>query len=62
MLPLVRETARKVETTAPSDAQTGPAVRGDRKVVEEHLELLKQHPDYAEIYRIISIDINKSLK
>jgi hypothetical protein len=30
--------------------------------VEEHLELLKQHPDYAEIYRIISIDINKSLK
>lgn len=62
MLPLVRETARKVETIAPHDAQTGPAVRGDRKVIGEHLELLKDYPEYAELYRLISIDINKSLK
>ena len=62
MLPLVRETARKVETMAPHDAQTGPAIRGDRKVVLEHLELLKDHPQYAELYRLISIDINKDLK
>ena len=33
MLPLVRETARKVERIKPHDAQTGPAVRGDRKVI-----------------------------
>ena len=62
MLPLVRETARKVETIAPHDAQTGPAVRGDRKVIGEHLELLKDYPEYAELYRLISIDINKNLK
>lgn len=62
MLPLVRETARKVEAIDPHDAQTGPAVRGDRKVIGEHLELLKDNPEYAELYRLISIDINKNLK
>lgn len=61
MLPLVRETARKVETMSPVDAQTGPAIRGDRKVINEHLELLKDYPEYAEIYRLISKDINKQL-
>lgn len=62
MLPLVRETARKVEAISPQDAQTGPAIRGDRKVIDEHLELLKAYPEYAELYRLISIDINKDLK
>ena len=62
MLPLVRETARKVESMSPQDAQTGPAVRGDRKVIDEHLQLLKDYPEYAELYRLISIDINHNLK
>ena len=61
MLPLVRETARKVETMSPASAQTGPAVRGDRKVIDEHLRLLSENPEYAELYRLISIDINKEL-
>ena len=62
MLPLVRETARKVENLSPVAAQTGPAVRGDRKVINEHLELLSEHKEYAELYRLISTDINKELK
>ena len=62
MLPLVRATARKVESISPREAQTGPAVRGDRKVMSEHLELLKDNPEYADIYRLISTDINKELK
>lgn len=62
MLPLVRETARKVETMSPKDAQTGPAIRGDRKVINEHLALLKDYPEYAQLYKLISVDINKDLK
>ena len=62
MLPLVRETARKVETLSPLEAQTGPAVRGDSKVVEEHISLLRDYPELAELYRMISIDINKELE
>ena len=61
MLPLVREIARKVETMSPKDAQTGPAIRGDRKVIDEHLALLKDNPEYAELYRLISTDINKKI-
>ena len=61
MLPLVRETARKLESMSPQDAQTGPAVRGDRKVMDQHLELLKEYPEYAELYRLISTDINKKI-
>jgi len=61
MLPLVRETARKVETMSPQDAQTGPAIRGDRKVIDEHLALLKDNPEYAQLYRLISTDINKNI-
>ena len=61
MLPLVRETARKVETMSPKDAQTGPAIRGDRKVIDEHLALLKDNPEYAQLYRLISTDINKKI-
>lgn len=61
MLPLVRETARKVEGMSPEDAQTGPAIRGDRKVMDQHLELLKEYPEYAELYRLISTDINKKI-
>lgn len=61
MLPLVRETARKVETMSPKDAQTGPAIRGDRKVIDEHLALLKDNPEYAQLYRLISTDINKNI-
>ena len=62
MLPLVRETARKVECMSPADAQTGPAVRGDGRVIKEHLQLLGEHPEYARLYELISIDINKELK
>ena len=61
MLPLVRETARKVETMSPHDAQTGPAIRGDRKVIDEHLALLKDNPEFAELYRLISTDINRKI-
>lgn len=61
MLPLVRETARKMETMSPQEAQTGPAIRGDRKVINEHLELLKDYPQYAELYRLISTDINNKI-
>ena len=62
MLPLVRETARKVETLSPLEAQTGPAVRGDSKVVEGHISLLRDYPELAKMYRMISIDINKELE
>jgi len=54
MLPLIDETARKVHTLHPADAQTGPAVRYDRNVIDKHLALLADHPLYRELYELTS--------
>lgn len=62
MLPLIQAAVGKLELMDPDKAQTGPAARGDRKVVSEHMEMLEGHKPWQELYRLISIDINNSLK
>jgi predicted short-subunit dehydrogenase-like oxidoreductase (DUF2520 family) len=52
--PLIYETAIKIIHTHPSDAQTGPARRNDTATIGKHLELLKHHPEYKEIYKQLS--------
>ena len=56
MLPLVDETARKVHELAPAEAQTGPAIRGDRVVMARHEALLHEER-MREIYHILSESI-----
>ncbi len=51
---LILETAKKIKHKSPKEAQTGPAVRGDLKIIEKHLELLKNNPEKKEIYKMIS--------
>jgi len=55
--PLVEETTRKAMGMSPLLAQTGPAVRSNTVVIGKHLEILADHPDMQEIYRIISENI-----
>lgn len=54
LYPLLEETLRKAQTSpeGPAVGQTGPAVRGDRKVMEAHAAMLTD--DLAEIYRLLS--------
>ena len=52
--PLIAETLNKSINIGPENAQTGPAKRGDMEILDSHLEFLKDDPDVAEIYRIIS--------
>lgn len=58
LYPLLEETLRKAETSAggPASGQTGPAVRGDRKVMEAHAAMLPEN--LAEIYRLLSHSIS----
>lgn len=60
MLPLIDETARKVHHLPPVQAQTGPAVRYDRNIIDKHLELLADKPEIQEIYEKISKSIHNS--
>lgn len=58
LLPLIDNTAAKIHSMAPKDAQTGPAKRGDHKVMEHHMEILKTTP-YAEVYQALAALIEK---
>ena len=57
LTPLIKETTRKVLLISPREAQTGPAIRNDKKVMEKHLEQLREKPALQEIYRLLSNDI-----
>lgn len=58
LLPLIDETAAKVHTLAPHEAQTGPAVRGDNEVMQHHLARLTNQPELQQLYAQISAIIN----
>ena len=55
MLPLVDETARKVHELHPTDAQTGPAARGDQNVMAAQSALLDGR--LQAIYNLMSESI-----
>ena len=57
MLPLVDETARKVHELHPTEAQTGPAVRGDQNVMRAQAALLDGKA--KEIYELLSQSIQE---
>ena len=52
--PLINETVKKTEHSLPHGAQTGPAARGDEKIIEKHLRILESQPEKFEIYKQIS--------
>jgi predicted short-subunit dehydrogenase-like oxidoreductase (DUF2520 family) len=57
--PLISQTSRNVRHGNLMQFQTGPAMRGDGKVLEQHRELLSAYPDYLEIYDLITKNIIK---
>ena len=61
LYPLIKETATKISKHKPKNVQTGPAVRKDQSVIEDHLNYLKNGMNY-DIYKLLSnniIDKNK---
>ena len=59
LLPLVDETAAKVHQLHPIQAQTGPAIRMDQRIIGIHEAMLSADPDAAEIYRMMSRSIHR---
>lgn len=56
LLPLIDETASKIHTLSPHEAQTGPARRGDANVMNHHLSLLTTEKQ-RELYTLLSNEI-----
>ncbi len=57
LFPLIKETIDKAMKMNPKDAQTGPAKRGDTKIIEKHLSYLEKYPKYQAVYQAITESI-----
>ena len=56
--PLIRETADKIVSVKPYDAQTGPAKRDDKATIEAQLSMLTK--TQKEIYKVLTKSIQKT--
>ena len=59
LLPLIVETAEKLHSLTPHEAQTGPAIRYDKNVIDKHLNFLETDKTTQQLYKLISEHIYK---
>ena len=59
LLPLIAETADKVNRLSPQEAQTGPAVRYDKDIICAQAELLSDNTTMKALYELMSKSINE---
>ena len=59
---LIKETASKIETLPPKEAQTGPAKRNDQKTINSHLDFLKPNEMQQNIYKLLTQSIQNNGK
>lgn len=57
--PLIADYFGKLENHLPHELQTGPAIRHDSTVIEKHLHLLRDLPEYQTIYRLLTENIQR---
>jgi predicted short-subunit dehydrogenase-like oxidoreductase (DUF2520 family) len=57
--PLIQETAHKITALTPQEAQTGPAVRHDRKTIEKHLDLIT-NDNQKVLYTLLTQSIQQA--
>ncbi len=56
--PLIRETCEKALRLHPREAQTGPAVRNDRNIIEKHLHTLEYDANLRLLYERLTQHIS----
>lgn len=62
LLPVIRESVRKLEIMTPHEAQSGPASRRDQNTMDKHLQILSDKPEaWQTIYKLLSDEIIKNL-
>jgi len=57
-IPLIDETVEKIHHLEPKSAQTGPAVRGDERVLKLHEDLIADE-EHLKIYKLMNESIKK---
>lgn len=54
LLPLIQETAARLDRFAPDTVQTGPAARGDGETIARHLKLLDNYQEIRNLYELFT--------
>lgn len=54
LLPILTKGLENLMETPPQERQTGPAARGDEKVMQAHLQLLREKPELIKLYELMS--------
>jgi predicted short-subunit dehydrogenase-like oxidoreductase (DUF2520 family) len=57
--PLMEETFQKASDMGSIKAQTGPAIRNNKEIIQKHSELLASHSDWQKIYTFVTESIQK---
>ena len=57
LLPLIRETALRLQHASPEQLQTGPALRKDEATIQRHLDLLAANQPLQQLYSILTESI-----
>jgi len=57
--PLIAETAVKIESITPKEAQTGPALRNDKTTLQKHMDQLSD-PVFKNLYLTLTESIQKN--
>lgn len=60
LLPLIKETALRLDEISPSKTQTGPAARNDTETIKKHLALLQGYPQLGKLYVLFTESIVQS--
>lgn len=60
LLALIEETYEKLKNNDAEHSQTGPALRNNKKIIENHLKLLKNDNEMYDIYNAITNSILKT--
>lgn len=50
LLPLIQETANRMDIASPAKLQTGPALRNDFVTLDKHMKILATHPKLRYLY------------
>ena len=57
--PLFQQTIKMINKEEPFRQQTGPAIRGENKITEKHIDLLKNETFLADIYSLFTNQIKQ---
>lgn len=62
LLPLIKQTTKKIKRITPKKAQTGPAKRKNKVVIQNHLSLLKNNSQLKSLYTLFTNLITEQQK